>query len=330
MQIKTLYPYLLGLSIILEASAYPKPGNVHRYADLPDLSYNSFMLCGVFGIEGFYRGVRRGLRGWGKVVFGDLIYYVLRRVISSGGGNACLGSLTLLAPLSVSIGYSLRQDRESLKAFIENVEEVLSSSTIEDSIYSYRAIRMVTPSHIKASDDTGGHVNVWSKRYVSELREKGYRLIDIIRYSSLKEIVHHELVNLYPISLDALSFMENRLSVHGDLNRGIVETQLYLMSKYVDSLIARKHGEEAALWTRKRSSEVLRAVLSSGIEWIKFAQSFDSELRSKGYNPGSIADIVVSTIAFYVIKRSLEGKPILVEHMVVNLNSSMYRVLDIR
>ncbi|MET1159817.1 MAG: triphosphoribosyl-dephospho-CoA synthase [Thermoprotei archaeon] len=301
------YPYLLGLSIILEASCYPKPGNVHRLADLPNTNYYSFLLCGMYSIHWFKRGVRRGKRGWGKLVFGDLVYGVLREVTKGGGANACLGSLTLLSPLSVSIGYSIRSGDYSLSSFIENVSEVLRSTTVYDAIYFYRAVRLVKPSHIKPGTAPSGYVDVWSHKYVRELLEKGHRLVDILRASSEKEIVHDELIKGYPRSIEALGFLEERLGIHGDFNRGVVETQLYLMSRFTDSLVVRKHGSSIALEIMRRSANILEDVLSSRSEWYKPVLMFDRWLRNKGINPGSIADIVVATIALYLLKHGTEA-----------------------
>ncbi|MEM0342145.1 MAG: triphosphoribosyl-dephospho-CoA synthase, partial [Desulfurococcus sp.] len=95
----------LSLALILEASAWPKPGNVHRLRDRPDLRYEAFLATGVMAYSYFRKGIKRGLKGWRSIVLGDLIYGLvsdsMRKTPSS---NTCLGSSTLLIPLSLGLG----------------------------------------------------------------------------------------------------------------------------------------------------------------------------------------------------------------------------------
>ncbi|OYT40952.1 MAG: triphosphoribosyl-dephospho-CoA synthase [Desulfurococcales archaeon ex4484_58] len=310
-----MYPVILASSLSLEASAYPKPGNVHRLSDLPDLRFEDFILTSSVASKWFTRGFRRGKRGWGRVVFGDLIYWIIRDTyVLTGGKNPCLGSSLLLTPLSVSIGKCVREGREELECFIEKVNEVLEATTVYDTIYFYRAVRIVKPSYIRKTDFTSEYVNIWSRKYVKELLEKNHRLIDVLRFSSKKDIIADELINGYPRSRDAVGFLKKRLKKHNDWNRGIVETQIYLMSKYIDTLVARKHGVEKAEYVRKLGEEhIMRIIEDQGGEysWLIEAHDLDKHLKKYRINPGSIADLVVTTIAFYLLEKYIEEKPLL-------------------
>ncbi len=297
------YPYLLGLAISLEVTSYPRPGNTHRFSEIKELPYTSFIISSHLASKWFLRGYMRGFRGrYGKTVFGDLIYYIVRDTMKYSGVNTCLGSSTLLAPLSVSIGICVSGGKYGIECFTSNVEEVLRRTSVEDSIYFYRAVRKAFPTHLRVEDSVGEYVNIWSRKYIVELRMKKHDLYQVFRESSRREIVHDELIKRYRRSIDALKYLENRLETYSDWNRAVVETYLYMLSRYMDTVIVRKHGLETARHIMNKSREILEKI-SGRKYWLKQVRVFDKYLKKKGINPGSIADLMVSTIALYILKR---------------------------
>ncbi|MEM4433887.1 MAG: triphosphoribosyl-dephospho-CoA synthase [Thermosphaera sp.] len=297
------YAEALSLAFALEASGYPKPGNVDRLHDLPGLSYEAFLVTSIVSLKYLEKGVRRGVKGWGSVVFGDLVYGIVSDSMrKSGSSNTCLGSSLLLAPLSVAIGLCLRHGEETLDCFLKMVGEVLSASTIEDSIEFYRAVREAKPSYIKPSDETGDYVNVWDHDFKKKLKAKRHRLKDVLEFSSSHDIVSHELVNGYPRSINALRFIFERFNAHKNWNRAVVETYLYLLSRDHDTVIAREHGFEVAARVRDLAGKIIIKVLVAGqTDWAGIVGSLDSEIRKMKVNPASIADLVVSSIALYTV-----------------------------
>lgn len=298
----TVYADLLSLSLLLEPSAYPKPGNVHRTRDLPGLKYEDFLVTGIVAHKWLYRGVQRGLRGFGKIVFGDLIYYALKEVLAiTRRGNTCLGSMLLLAPLGVAVGKLLRSDGELIvDDIVEEVCRILREATVYDSIYFYRAVRLVAPTYIKPEDQVDDYVNVWDPAYKRKLVEKNQTLYKVLEYSAKRDIVAHELVYGYPRSLEAKQFLEKRLNKHHNWNRAVVETYLKLLSQNWDTVIKRLHGEQVAKQVSLKARETLKEIQDKE-KWVEPVEKLDHELRRQGINPASIADLVVSTIALYLI-----------------------------
>ncbi len=298
----TLYTDLLSLSLLLEPSAYPKPGNVHRTKDLPGLKYEDFLVTGITAYKWLYRGVKRGFRGFSKIVFGDLIYHALKDVLTiTRRSNTCLGSMLLLAPLSVAVGKLLKNRYEvTADIIVREVCRILPKTTVYDSIYFYRAVRLAAPRYVKPKDQTDDYVNVWDPAYRKKLVEKTYSLYEILEYSAKRDIVAHELIHGYPRSLEAKRFLEKRLNKHYDWNRAIVETYLKLLSQNQDTVIKRLYGEQVAKHVSWKAKETLEEIQDKE-NWVEPVEELDNELRRRAINPASIADLVVSTIALYLI-----------------------------
>ncbi|MEM1863923.1 MAG: triphosphoribosyl-dephospho-CoA synthase [Desulfurococcaceae archaeon] len=298
---------LLGLSLLLEVSSYPKPGNVHRLSDNPGLKYEYFLITGVFSVKYFRRSIERGVKGWGETVLGDLVYGLVEDVVNAVSSNTCLGSSLLLITLGVGIGISIRSGKMNIDSIIDGSNYAIRSTTVEDSIYYYKAIRKASPSYIKPMDDVGDYVNVWDPLFEVKLREKGHRLIDILEYSSTFDIVAEEVVKGYPRSKEAEVFLRKRLEEHGNWNRGVVETYLYILSRSRDTVVFLKHGDEVAKWVSEQGKLVLSEIIDKDIEWMNIVHSFDVSLKKRGINPGSVADITSSTIAIYLLRSYIAG-----------------------
>ncbi|MEM1541685.1 MAG: triphosphoribosyl-dephospho-CoA synthase [Ignisphaera sp.] len=306
------YAEKLALGIALEASAFPKPGNVHRLRDFDDTIYEDFIATAIESVYPLYRGIRRGYR-YGRsldrlrIIYGDIILDMvgISKVIS-GGGNTCLGTALLLSPLSVALGRNLILYGEI------NIDDLLSDacacfkkySTVLDAIYFYRAIRIARPSYIKKSDVTGEFPSVWSKKYRQELIEKNLRLWNLIEYSSSYDIVAREIVECYPRSYTLSKYILARLKNHGIWNRAIVETYLYQLSSELDTLVVRKNGYEVAQRVKEEAKEVMKLCKESWTRCLEKLKAFDDKLASARVNPGSTADIVAVAISIYSLYKN--------------------------
>ncbi len=302
-----IYPYLIASAISLEVSVYPKPGNVHRLADLPNMKFEDFILSSHIVVKWFLRGFKRGMRAkWGKTIFGDLIYYAIKDIIRYTGVNTSLGSLTLLIPLTINTGYCIANEKPLLDCIVES-SRVLKPTTVYDSIYYYKAVRIARPSHLPRLSNNE-YVDVWARDYARQLRIRRHRLVDVFEYSRQVEIVHDELLSGYKRSLKALNVLEENLKRQNNWNKSVVATYIYLLSRENDTLIVRKHGVEPAEYVRRKAREIYENLINGNPEWFRQVYEFDQELRRKKINPGSLADIICSTIALYLIKKHLEAE----------------------
>ena len=265
------YAERLALGIALEASAFPKPGNVHRLRNFSDTIYEDFIVAAIISVEPLYRGIRRGYRLYNtsenfKVLCGDMVYSMVSISMSiSGGGNTCLGSSLMLAPISVALGYRLAKgDSPRAELVLSTACELLKRiSTAVDTIYFYRAIRRTSPSYVRKADVVGEWPNVWSKSYRREIVEKNVRLWDVLVFSSSFDIVARDIVEGYPRVYGLSRYLGERLATHNSWNRAVVEAYLYQLSKDIDTLVVRKKGYETALYVKERAEGLLELCTNS-------------------------------------------------------------------
>lgn len=299
------YIILLSSGIGLEASAYPKPGNVHRLVDHRDIWFEDFIVTGNVFTYWLYRGATRGyLRQYSKYTVGDLIYHIVTdSMMITGGGNTCLGSSLLLTPLSLSIGETLSEGRSiNINDLAIKASNIIKTySTVYDTIMFYKAVRKASPSYIRASDETHGYPNVWSSNYKKEILEKNIRLWMVLGYSSKIDIIANEVINHYKVSRDAMIFLNDRMVHHRVWNRAVIETYLYLLSRIKDTVIIRKYGMDIAEKVMEYAGYVLDRVINADREWINIVIDFDKELQEKNLNPGSIADLTALSISLYFL-----------------------------
>ncbi|MEM0000675.1 MAG: triphosphoribosyl-dephospho-CoA synthase [Desulfurococcaceae archaeon] len=298
----------LALALALEASGYPKPGNVHRTSDRKGLRYEAFLATSILAVKYFERGVKRGRRGFGKTVLGDLVHGLVREVTEKlNSTNTCLGSSLLLSLMSVSLGALSLHVIGTIRELGGVSKKIVESTTVWDTIYYYKAVRTASPSYLKPDDHTGIYVNVWDPAYRQRLLEKGHRLVDVLKYSSKLDIVAREALNGFEQGLLAEEFMRERLNAHRDFNRAVVETYLYLLSRNRDTVVYLKNGISTAEEVSEKALRVLNDVIARKSGWRSPVKEFDYELVSRGINPGAVADLTATAIALHLLRNTLEN-----------------------
>jgi triphosphoribosyl-dephospho-CoA synthase len=97
--------------------------------------------------------------------------------------------------------------------------------------------------------------------------------------------------------------MEEVAAETKDLNLAIIQSFLTMLSKYPDTLIARKCGDEAAEEVSKMAAEVLDAGGALTEEGKKRITELDTHLRSDGnnLNPGTTADITAAGLFLLIL-----------------------------
>jgi triphosphoribosyl-dephospho-CoA synthase len=297
------YSTLLSYSIALEASAYPKPGNTHRLSEYPDKPYLSFILNSMVFQRAFEEAARKAYMGQ-RVGVGEVVYNAVSPMMRYSGFNTSLGQALLLTPLAISIGRCLREAGEAYGYFVEYYTRVVEETSVEDSILFYKSVRLAAPSYLKREDETGDFVNVWDPEFEAKLRAKRHRLVDVLRFSSGKDIVASEVVSGLSRSRRYMGELENYLSVLRDWNKALVATFLEIMGNEIDTVIARRHGLDTAVEVSRRARRVKEFI--GRPEFESEVRALDQYLRGRGLNPGSLADILTSTIALFLLKNGLK------------------------
>ena len=291
-----------SLAALLEVSAYPKPGNVHRLRDFPGTRYEHFLASGVslapwmgaLAAEG--ARVKDAGEDLGEVGLGTHILGAVEDMLRwQSGGNVHLGVILLFAPLAAAAGAS------AVDGFVEPVglrgylRDVIGAATPADTVGIYRAIGMAM------SRENLGRVeelDVADPSSLGRIAEEGVRPIDVFEASRGRDSISSEWATGFSVTFtEGYPYLEEQLR-GGDVNESTVNTFLRILSLHPDSLIRRKRGDEAA-WA---VSETARRVLDNGgastVRGMSMLRELDEELSVEkgGLNPGTSADLTAASL----------------------------------
>jgi triphosphoribosyl-dephospho-CoA synthase len=244
-----------------------KAGNVCPGREFPDLRVNDFLISAAAIAPVLEQAPHQPLGVTVLRCIGET-----RKVVST---NTNLGIVLLLAPLaSVALDQPLRP----------GLSEVLARTTVDDSRNVYAAIRLAKP---------GG---------LGEVKEQDVRdeptlpLRDVMALAEDRDLIAAQYATDFAIVLDfAGAGLVQGVQKHGNIERSIIEMQLYLLFRTGDDLIHRKLGDQAGAY-RISAMKVL-----SGLDTPQGRQAFldfDAFLRSDHHarNPGTTADMIAAML----------------------------------
>jgi len=284
------------MACILEATC-PKPGNVSRYRDFGDTTFEHF-LAGSIGIgEALRLAAERGVEvGQGKRSSSDLaLGALMRKAVEDSrslhkGGNTNLGTIILLVPLAAAAGVSTGASKDiNNEALRESIERIISESTFSDTVELFQAIRFANPGglgKVERYDVTSSS----SKGEVEAEDVNLHRIFDLSKDDSISTEMVTKMAITFEVGYPALS---KAYESGESICNSVLRTFFEIISKYPDSLIVRKNGVEAG----KEISKEASSILNEGLPEERIT-TFDENLRSQGnrLNPGTTADLVASSL----------------------------------
>jgi triphosphoribosyl-dephospho-CoA synthase len=254
---------------ILDVATY-KPGNVNLYERFVDMTAVDFLLSaaaiGPILDQAPFRRV------------GDTILDCVRATRQVTTTNTNLGIVLLLAPLaSVQSHVDLRG----------GLTRVLMRLDVADARTAYQAIRLAEP---------GGLGSVAEQDIANE---PTVTLRESMALAADRDLVARQYVNDFEQVFEGAALLGEDLS-SAELDFGVAVTRLFLrmLAKYPDSLIARKHGQEAAEEVSRSAQQVLEFRVRTKTEPHAYGR-FGEWLRGNGdrpRNPGTTADIVTASL----------------------------------
>jgi len=136
------------LAGLIEVSASPKPGNVHRFRDFNNTKFEHF-LAGNIALEPFYResaergyDLSLGLIDFEDIGIGKLIFESSNEMFKwQSGGNVSLGIILLFIPLTVAAGYIYGKGKVIIKELRNVLRKVISNTISEDVTFVFNAIK---------------------------------------------------------------------------------------------------------------------------------------------------------------------------------------------
>jgi len=297
----------MQLAILLEVSA-DKPGNVNLVVGFEGTNHAHFLASAVAASRHFEVAAERGIAvSKGEVGFSDVgLGRIIRDCVADvsswqSGGNTLLGTAILLSPIAVAAGMTpTKGDIFEIPKLRENVKLVVESTTSQDAVDVYAAIKSAKPSGLGRVSE----LDINDPDSISRIRKEEISLYQVFKKSSKYDRVCSEWVSNYPITFDvAYPFLMGQIEKTNDLNMAIVHTFLKVLAEYPDTLIARKTCIEKAREVSFKAEKILKLGGLETISGRKSLREFDRELRKSGnlLNPGTTADIIATALALSIL-----------------------------
>ncbi|MEF8843378.1 MAG: triphosphoribosyl-dephospho-CoA synthase [Haloarculaceae archaeon] len=270
------------LALLLEVTGTPKPGNVDRHRDHPDLRFEHFLAGAV--------GAWPGLSSLaGEAPLGEGFERAVAGMADQRGGNTQFGALLLLAPLVRAANVDGTDGDLSPAGAGDAVER----TTVEDAVAFYRAFEHVT---VAVEDPPEGLSDLDVRRgrdAAPALRERGLTLADVMALSADVDGVAAEWVGGFERTFEAGAWL---LADDGPVPDRTSRAFLRLLADEVDTFVLKTAGREPAEEATRRA----RAVLDGEERGAELAREF----VERGINPGTTADLTAGAL-FVALERGL-------------------------
>jgi triphosphoribosyl-dephospho-CoA synthase len=273
------------LACICEATA-SKPGNVHRGADFEDLTYPDLLSAAV--------AIGPAMETATTSRVGAVVLDAVCATRAAVGTNANLGTVLLLAPLA-----AVPRDRP----LAEGIAAVLNRLDGADAYDVYEAIRVAKP---------GGMSRVAEADISDAVGPPPTNLLHAMRLAADRDLVARQFANGFQqVLVDAAGTLAEGFGRDWTAGEAIVHAQLTLMSRFPDSLIARKCGANIAQQASDRAATVLEAGSPREESFWEAAGELDFWLRSDGHrrNPGTTADLLAAGL-FVLLREGIMHWPL--------------------
>jgi len=289
-----------ALAGLLEVSAYPKPGNIHRLRDSVETRYEHFLAGSVATMPALRDLASRAYYSscggdWSSLGLGEAILKAVKEMLTwQRGGNVHLGVVLLHAPIAAAAGAAYEEDGVSSTSIRGSLTEVVAAATPRDTVNIYKAIDLAMTRRTlgEVSD-----LDISDESSLEVIEEEGLTPVQVFELCKDRDTICSEWVNGFTVTFEeGHRHLSHRLEEGETVNSAIVETFLYLLSRHQDSLIIRKSGVEKAKEVSGRAAQVLRRRGEPG--FMEEVRRMDEELWSGNgkLNPGTTADLTAASI----------------------------------
>ncbi|MCW4013318.1 MAG: triphosphoribosyl-dephospho-CoA synthase [Candidatus Bathyarchaeota archaeon] len=288
-----------SLAALLEVSAYPKPGNIHRLNDFPDTSYEHFLAGSVAlgSIMGELAARSYADENYEDIRLGESILDAVNEMFTwQHGGNTHLGVALLYAPISAGAGKWRKTNSKDVNELRNLIRKVIESATQTDSITIYQAIEKAMPPKNLGEAEK---LDIKNKESVKNIQDEKITPLQIFQLCKDRDQICHEWVTGFETVFETgYPYLKKRIDDGASVNSAIVDTFLHILSTNHDSLIIRKKGVYEAEKVSKRAKRILEYGGIDSEEGKRQLWMFDEELKKEdgGLNPGTTADITAASV----------------------------------
>jgi len=299
----------LELAILFEVSA-DKPGNVNLITGFEGTRYEHFLASAIATAPFFEVAAEKGVAvSQGEIRIADIgLGQIIRDCVKSinvwqKGGNTLLGTVILLSPIAAAAGMTsiMRENIFEINELRKNLQNVIESTTSEDAVNAYEAIKIANPSGLNKAPE----LDVNNPNSVSRILEENISLYEVFKMAAEYDNVCSEWVNNYPITFNiAYPYLAEQINKYESLNAAIIRTFLKVLSEFPDSFIARKVGVGKAKQVSVKAREILELEQHDVLAAKEMLKKFDLELRQSDslLNPGTTADIIAAALGLLVLR----------------------------
>lgn len=316
---------IAALSMILEVSAYPKPGNVHRTKDFEKTSFENFLASAVAAQEVFQKNVKNAQEKK-PFEFGKLFYEaVLKSKSMQNGGNTHFGTFLLLLPLSYAAAadafeFSVISDICNKKAknirknILRKASEICRQTTFEDAVGFYEAYRLLEiPIQKIEKNSTDQNFDLANPASLEKIKLEETSLFDLMAMGASRDMIamewttDFEKTNAFSKKLkkNKMEFDKNPEKCFGSsINSAVIFTFLEFMATYPDTFISTKKDKKTSVAIQEEAVEIwIKINRTKNLKkHIKKINRFDQKLQKQKNNPGSLADIAAAGIFIALIE----------------------------
>jgi len=256
----------------IELQAF-KPGNVSVYSDGHDMTVADFRISAEVSAAPLCNP---------DYCLGEKIFYAVKNTREAMGCNTNLGIILLCAPLMQAISYT-HPDLTLRQA----LHQVLTTTTLEDAEWVFKAIMLASPGGLGRSDDQ----DVTEKPSVS--------LTEAMRLASAKDRIALQYVTDYQDIFDfAVLKYYDTMNKWGNQCWSVVSVYADLLRQFPDSHIERKYGDQHSEMVASKMTQLSKefSKTNNPEHIMPLLYSMDQELKSKSVNPGTTADMTVATV----------------------------------
>ncbi len=298
----------LQLAMLLETSAYPKPGNVHRTRDFSETRFEHFLASSA-SLGSTYRWaahrgilISKGILNLDDARLGKAIRLGVENMMRwQKGGNTSLGTILLLTPIATSAALTLISGKLEMKTLRVNLIKLLQSATHIDSLDVYKAISRASPGGIGSSDE----LDVMSPESLDHIEKNHVGLLRTFKISARRDSIASEWISGYRTTFEiGYPYFARALDDGLDINTATVNTFLKILSTVPDTLIARKVGIKKTRYVSARARECLNAGGLATRKGFRLVNRLDQDLRTPNHelNPGTTADLVSAALALALLQ----------------------------
>ena len=292
-----------SLAALLEVSAYPKPGNVHRLRDSPNTKYEHFLAGSVSLFPRMRELAEKSLRirnedrEWTELGVGESILASTKDMMDwQSGGNVHLGIILLFSPLAAAAGSVMREGVVDLEELRGALNKVISGAIPIDAVNIYRAIdEAMSKENLGAVDQ----LDVKDTSSLDKILAEGLTPLDIFRECQARDAICKEWATGFNVTFtEGYPFLRKRLDAGASINEATVDTFLKILSEHPDSLIQRKLGKKDAIAVSVNAKEIIQAGGASTEIGMTMIWELDDELRKENgsLNPGTTADLTAASL----------------------------------